>query len=249
MIHVEEGLVTRVTIDRPAVRNALDLATIVSLNRVLDHAEHRVLVLTGAGDSVFCAGADLAQVMHHAEGRRDAMRAYGRLLGRLAAHERPVIARLNGHCLAGGVGLLLAADLAVMPDDATLSLPEAAVGMWPAMIGAFLPAQVGRKRAMELALTGRRLSAAEAVDWGLVNRAVPRADLDTATHAFTDAVLARSPSAIRIGRRAWADAAGVPLPEALELLAAALGDVMETQDAAEGLTAFLQKRTPTWKDE
>ena len=249
MIHVAEGPVTRVTIDRPTVRNALDLATIASLHRVLDQSAHRVLVITGAGDHVFCSGADLPQVMHNPEGRRDAARAYGRLLAHLAAHDRPVVARLNGHCLAGGTGLLLAADLAVMPEDATISLPEAAVGMWPAMIGAFLPAQVGRKRAMELALTGRRLTGVEAVEWGLVNRAVPRAALDETTAALTDAVIARSPSAIRIGRRAWADAAPLPLPNALELLAAALGDVMDTQDAVEGLTAFLQKRPPTWKDE
>lgn len=249
MIQTDAGPVFTVTIDRPAVRNALDLPTITALHGALDAAaDARVVVLTGAGDKVFCAGADLAQVAGDPAGRRAAGRAYAKLLGRLSNFERPVIARLNGHCLAGGVGLLLACDLAVMPDDATLSLPETAVGMWPSMIGAFLLRDLPRKVALELALTGRKVPAAEAVSLGLVNRAVPRADLDDAVAAYTDAIVARSPSAARIGRRAWRDAADLPLDDALAHLAERLGDVMDTEDAVEGFTAFLTKRAPTWKD-
>ncbi|MDP2306445.1 MAG: enoyl-CoA hydratase-related protein [Pseudomonadota bacterium] len=243
------GGVTTLTIDRPAVRNAIDLATIDALHAALDAAvDARVIVLTGAGDKVFCAGADLAQVAADPLGRRVAAGSYARLLGRISSFERPVIARLNGHCVAGGVGLLLACDLAVMVDDASLSLPETAVGMWPAMIGAFLLRDLPRKQAMELALTGRKLTAPEAVGLGLVNRAVPRVDLDSAVATYTDAIVARSPSAARIGRNAWRQAADLPLDEALALLADRLGDVMDTEDAAEGFVSFLEKRTPTWKD-
>jgi enoyl-CoA hydratase/carnithine racemase len=250
MIQVAAGPVTTLTIDRPAVRNALDLATIDAIHAALDSAaaQARVVVLTGAGDKVFCAGADLAQVADNPAGRLSAARAYARLLARLSAYERPVVARVNGHCLAGGLGLLLACDLAVTVDDAGVSLPEAAVGLWPMMVGAFLLRDLPRKQALELALTGRKLAADEAVAWGLVNRAVPRDGLDAAVTVFTDALLARSPAALRLGRRAWRDAAAMPVDEALALLAERLGDVMETEDAAEGLDAFLQKRTPTWKD-
>lgn len=249
MIQVSSGPVTTLTIDRPLVRNAIDLETIDALHAALDAAvDARVVVLTGAGDKVFCAGADLARVAADQAGRRAAGKAYARLLSRLSSFERPVIARLNGHCIAGGVGMLLACDLAVMVDDATLALPETAVGMWPAMIGAFLLRDLPRKQAMELALTGRKLAAAEAVALGLVNRAVPRAELDAAVAFYSDAIVARSPSAARIGRRAWRDAADLPLDDALALLADRLGDVMDTEDATEGFLAFLEKRTPTWKD-
>ncbi len=250
MIQISPGVVTTLTLDRPAVKNALDLTTIDALHCALDAAEAtaRVIVLTGAGDEVFCAGADLAQVAGNPEGRRAAAQAYARLLSRLSGYERPVIARVNGHVLAGGVGLLLACDLAVVADDTTIALPEAAVGMWPMMVGAFLLRELPRKVALEMALTGRKLSAAEAVTWGIVNHAVPRGDLDTAITALANAVTARSPSALRLGRRAWRDATAVPLDETLTLLAERLCDVMETEDAAEGFAAFLQKRTPLWSD-
>ena len=249
MIQLQAGPITTITLDRPHVRNALDLETIAALHGALDLAVGaRVVVLTGTGDKVFCAGADLAQVATNPEGRREAGRAYAKLLMRISSFERPIVARLNGHCLAGGVGLLLACDLAVMPEDSILSLPETAVGMWPSMIGAFLLRDLPRKIAMELALTGRKVTAAEAVSLGLVNRAVPRADLDAAVATFTDAILARSPAAARIGRRGWRDAADLPLDDALALLAERLGDVMDTEDATEGFLAFLEKRTPTWKD-
>ncbi len=249
MIQVEQGEIVTITLDRPAVRNAIDLATIDALHAALDAAKDaRVVVLTGAGDRVFCAGADLAQVAGNPAGRREAGRAYAGLLGRIARFERPVIARVNGHCLAGGVGLLLACDLAVMVDDGCVALPEAAVGMWPSMVGLFLLREVGRKRALELALTGRKLTAAEAVEWGLANRAVPRGELDAAVGEMTAAIVARSPSAMRIGRRAWTDAQALPLDDGLALLAERLGDVMDTEDATEGFTAFLTKRAPTWKD-
>ncbi|MFZ5480535.1 MAG: enoyl-CoA hydratase/isomerase family protein [Myxococcota bacterium] len=235
------------TIDRPHVRNALDLATIDAIAAMLvDPA--RVFVLTGAGEKVFCSGADLAEVAGSPEGRRDAARRYARLLGRISACERPVVARVNGHCLAGGMGLLLACDLAVAADDVTFSLPEAAVGMWPMMVGAYLLRTVPRKVAMELAMTGRKLTAAEAHAYGLVNRVVPRAELDGAVAELTASLLRQSPSALKLGKRAWRDALDRPLDDGLGLLAERLGDLMATEDAAEGFVAFLQKRAPEWKD-
>lgn len=249
MILVQEGEVTTVALDRPAVRNALDLATIDALDAALDRArDARVVVLTSTNDHVWCAGADLTAVMGSPEGRRDAVRRFAGLVARLATFERPVVARVNGHCLAGGMALLLACDLAVSADNVHFSLPEAGVGLWPMMVGALLVPAIGRKRALDLALTGRRVDAPQAEEWGLVNRSVPRQALDGATADVVDAVRARGPAAIRLGRRAWADTAGMDLPVALDTLADRLGALMETEDAAEGVTAFAQKRAPRWKD-
>lgn len=230
------------TIDRPAVRNALDLATLDGILAALDDlAGVRAVVLTGAG-GVFCSGADLAGIAGDPVLRRAAGRRFAEVLGRIATCDVPVVARVNGHCLAGGMGILLACDLAISADDATFFLPEAAVGMWPMMVGAFLLRDLPRKLALELAMTGRKLSAAEAVTHGLVNAAVPRAGLDDAVAALCERLVARSPTALRLGRRAWRET------DDLDRLADALGELMETEDAAEGFTAFLQKRTPNWKD-
>jgi enoyl-CoA hydratase/carnithine racemase len=246
-LRVQPGPVTTLTLDRPAVRNALDLVTLDAIDAALDAAaDARVIVITGAGESVFCSGADLAGVAADPVGRVDASRRYARVLHRLATFDAPVVARVNGHCLAGGMGLLLACDLAIATDDATFFLPESQVGMWPMMVGAFLLRELPRKLAMDLALTGRKLSAAEAVSLGLLNAAVPRADLDAAIADMTGKILARSPTAARLGRRAWRDAAAMPLDAGLDSLAEALGALMGTEDAAEGFAAFLQKRPPNW---
>jgi enoyl-CoA hydratase/carnithine racemase len=250
VIHEQlEGGVARLTIDRPGARNALDLETIeglsAALGRLAGHPELRVVVLTGAGDRVFCAGADLAGLAGNPEARRGAVRRYGALLVELLDFPRPVVARVNGACLAGGMGLLLACDLAVASDDATFFLPEAAVGRWPMLVGALLRRVVGERVALALALTGRKLDAPTALGLGLVNRV---GAVDAEIDALVAALLRQSPSAVRLGRRAWRDAAGLPLPAALDLLSDRLGDLMETDDAAEGFLAFLQRRPPVWSD-
>lgn len=243
-------MIATLTVDRPHVRNALDLETMDRLHRELDAAESaRVVVLTGGGDRVFCAGADLAAVATHPAARRDAARRYAALLARLLAFPRPVIARVNGHCLAGGMGLMLASDMAVAVDDATFFLPEAGVGTWPMMVGALLIPVVGRRRALDLALTGRKLSAAEAEAWGLVQRVVPRGELDAVVAQVAESVARGSPSAGRAGRAAWREAISPGLEAQLGLLAERLGDVMDAPDAAEGFVAFLEKRAPRWAED
>jgi enoyl-CoA hydratase/carnithine racemase len=243
-------VIATLTIDRPQVRNALDLDTMDRLHGELDTAEHaRVVVLTGGGDKVFCAGADLAAVAANPAARRDAARRYAALLARLASFPRPVIARVNGHCLAGGLGLMLACDLAVATEDATFFLPEAAVGTWPMMVGALLVPVVGRRRALDLALTGRKLSAAEAEAWGMVQRVVPREELDAEVSRVAESVVARSPSAMRAGRAAWREAVSPTQEAQLAMLAERLGDVMDAPDAAEGFVAFVEKRPARWTED
>lgn len=253
MIHLDRtGPVATLTLDRPAARNALDGDTIEALLTALDTLEVdpglRVVVLTGAGDRVFCAGADLAALAAFPGERDRAARRFGEAIVRLATFRRPVIARVNGACLAGGMGLFLAADLAVSTSTAQFFLPEGNVGMWPMVVGALLRRVVGDRVALDLALTGRKLDAAEALRLGLVNRVAAPGALDAEVSTLVAALLRASPSALRLGRAAWRDAAGLDLRAGVDLLATRLGELMATEDATEGFLAFLEKREPRWQD-
>lgn len=178
------------------------------------------------------------------EGRR----AYGKLLERLQNFPKPTLARVNGHALAGGFGLVLACDLAVMAEEAELGTPEIDVGLFPMMMMALLQRHVGRKRALELVLTGARMPAREAQGLGLVNRVVPRAALDVAVNALADVLAKKSQAILALGRRAFFTAEDLPLPQAFEFLASQLSLNVLADDAAEGVTAFLEKRPPRWND-
>lgn len=242
------------TIDRPKARNALSARAMSQLIDGIARAEAdpeaRVIVLTGAGDRVFCAGGDLSAMAGADEGEptQDVRRRYGLLLRRLRDAYRPTLARVNGHALAGGVGLVLACDLAVAVETAELGLPEVEVGLFPMTVMAFLRRHVGPKRALELALTGQRLSAREAVGWGLLNRAVPAAELDAEVASWASKLAAKSAAVLALGRRASAAAEDLPLPEAVEYMGSQLAANFAMEDAAEGVSAFFEKRKPEWKD-
>jgi enoyl-CoA hydratase len=248
-----EGGVLTVTINRPDQRNAVNptvnRALLAAVDRAGTDGEVRVVVLTGAGDRAFCAGGDLAgmapdagAIAHH----RDRS-VFAQVLRALRDLPKPVIARVNGHALAGGFGLALACDLVVAADHATLGTTEVKVGMWPYMITTVITDHLGPKRTLELMLTGRRLSAAEAADWGLVNRVVPAAELDGAVAALAGELLALSPAVIGLGLEAYATAAEMRRDDALAYLASMLGLHLQTEDVVEGITAFLAKRPPQWK--
>jgi len=241
------------TIDRPDARNALSGEVVEALWSGLDRAEAepgaRVVVLTGAGARAFSAGGDLTAV--DGEGflaGHDGRRRYGLLLERIAAFPKPTLARVNGHALGGGLGLVCACDLAVAADHAQLGTPEVDLGLFPMMVLTWLQRHLGRKRALEMVLTGARLPAHEALDWGLVNRVVPAAELDAATQALVTLLAGKSQAVLALGKRAFRRAEGLPLESATELLAAELSVLLTTDDAAEGVAAFLSKRPPAWKD-
>ena len=274
---VEDGQAL-LTIDRPAARNALSPEVVDSLRAALARAEGdpsvRVVVLTGAGDRVFSAGGDLAAMPPHArspapggrprsgagappvhaqpEGGVHAghalRRAYGSLLEALAASPLPTVARVNGHALGGGLGLVLACDLAVAVDTAELGTPEVDVGLFPMMVLAWLQRHVGRKRALELLLTGDRLTAEEALRWGLVNRVVPRGELDAATRVLAARVAGKSRAVLGLGKSAFRSAERMSVPAAMDFLAGQLSLNLELEDATEGISAFLERRSPRWKD-
>jgi enoyl-CoA hydratase/carnithine racemase len=209
-------------------------------------ADVRVVVLTGAGDKAFCAGADLAAALGSGEAASGPMRS-ARLLKRMRTHPKPLVARVNGHCLAGGLGPMLSCDVVYAREGIRLGVPEATVGLFPMMVAALLLRDGLRKKVLEMVYTGAQVTAREAEAMGLVTRAVPDGELDAAVERVLAAVAAGAPRAVQLGRQALADAEGLPFDQAVELLCRRLGEVLATEDAAEGLAAFLEKRKPQWK--
>jgi enoyl-CoA hydratase len=247
--------VARLEIRRERQRNSLSPQVIQGLLSHLDALEEdgsaRVVVLTGAGEKAFCAGGDLGGMAQEGGflGVHDARRQYGRLLERLSTFPRPTVARVNGHALAGGLGLVLACDLAVAAEDAQFGTPEVDVGLFPMMVMALLQRHVGRKRALEWVMTGARFPAAEALAAGIISRAVPRAELDAQVDALARTLAGKSRAVLTLGKRAFHAAEDLPFGPALELLAAQLSLNTLAEDAAEGVSAFLEKRPPAWKDQ
>lgn len=241
------------TIDREKARNSLSPQVVAELMESIEKAEKdpaaRVLVLTGAGPKVFSAGGDLGGMSGDGflaghEGRR----TYGILLRRLQECSKPSIAKVNGHALAGGLGLMLSCDLAVAADHAEFGTPEIDVGLFPMMVMALLQRHVGRKRALQLVLTAERISGKIAQEWGLINQVVPAAELDSAVNALAQKLAGKSQAVLALGRRAYFTAEDLPLGQALELLSSQLSLNVLAEDAAEGVTAFLEKRKPRWND-
>jgi enoyl-CoA hydratase/carnithine racemase len=167
----------------------------------------------------------------------------------VAMHEmgKPIIAMVNGAALAGGLGLMVACDLVVAADTATFGTTEIAVGLWPMMITAEITRSVGRKKALEMMLTGSKLDAAEALACGLINRAVPAAELEAQTMALATELAARSPAAMSLGLHAFYRSQDMEFEPQLRYLQAELSRVLALEDAAEGIAAFLGKRAPVWK--
>ncbi|MFO0576028.1 MAG: enoyl-CoA hydratase-related protein [Polyangia bacterium] len=269
LYEVRAGVAT-ITLNRPDRRNPIGPTTVGELLHALDRAKHddavRVVVLTGAG-KVFSAGGDLSQMAQTAQTAQTAGAsqsatplqsgtAENRLAGTfvdlnlmLAGNGigKPTIAKVNGHAMAGGLGLVVACDLAIAADDAQFATPEVNVGLWPMMIMATIFRNVPRKKAMELILTGDRLDAATAERLGLITRAVPRDRLDAEVQALCDKLIAKSPLIMRMGLSAFHATQDLELEPALRHLEGELARVLGTEDAAEGLLAFLQKRQAVWK--
>lgn len=251
---VADGVGT-LTMNRPKRRNALSSALVQAIRARLAEAKAdpavRAIVLTGAGERAFCAGGDLAGGMTGAQagfpGQIADKGLFADLCLEMTRLGKPVVARLNGDAFGGGVGLLLACDLVVAADDVRIGLPEIKVGLWPMMVTALLVRHVGWKVASELMMLGEKLPAAEAKALRLINRVVPRAELDAAVAAVAGSLASRSPAVLKLGRDALYQVADMPFEAALFSLRDRL--VLNTlfDDAAEGVMAFIQKRQPEWK--
>ena len=243
------------TIDREAQRNALSFTLLAELRAALLRADEddavRALCLTGAGEKAFCAGMDFAGSAAAARAgplaAHEGRRAYAELLASMARLGKPLVACVNGAALGGGLGLLAACDLAVAADDALFGTPEIDVGIFPYMALAPLCRLIGRRAALELMLTGRKIDAAEARAIGLINAVAPRTELPGRTTELLETLCQKSPVALRLGRRAFYATQDLPYPQQLEALCAQLSVNALAEDAAEGVAAFLEKRKPDFK--
>src|ERR1700683_1839211 len=242
----------RITLNRPEKRNALNRSAIAELVDALaairDDAQVYLVVVTGAGDEAFCAGADVNDFLNKdALAKREQNEAYRQLCKAFMEVGKPVIGAINGLALAGGAGLTLLFDFVLSSERARFGFPEIKVGIFPMMVMANLFRVIGRRKAVELVMTGEMISAQEAERIGLINRAVPHEQLRTEVNRLASNLLQYSPSTLRLGKEAFCSSSDMSAPEALDYMKEMATLVLLTEDAKEGLDAFLAKRKPCWK--
>jgi enoyl-CoA hydratase/carnithine racemase len=244
--------VARVTINRPERRNAMSFDVMQGLRAAMADAKAsdavKVVVLTGAGEKAFCAGADLGGGGIASSGA-DAHEGRGLLADLFRdmwSLGKPVIARVRGYALAGGFGLACACDMIVASDDAQFGTPEINVGLWPYMITVPLLRSMPPKTALDLMMTGRRVGAEEGQRIGFVQRVVPVAELDAAVDELANGLAAKSPLIMRWGRDSFYKVLELDADAALSYLQTMLTITSQTNDAAEGVAAFAEKREPKW---
>lgn len=239
-----------ITINRPDKRNALHAGVIAGLRDGLRQAHVdanvRAIVLTAAGEKAFCAGGDLQPGKGFVFDFSRPSVDYADLLREAQAATLPIIARVNGTCMAGGMGLLCMADLAVAADHALFGLPEVKVGVFPMQVLSLLQDLVPRRLVREWALTGEPFGAVEALEAGLINHVVPGAQLDAKVDWLLDRLVDKSPTAIRRGKYAMRAIEAMSFEQAIAYTESQIGLLALTEDAREGLAAFNEKRRPVW---
>ena len=239
-----------ITLKNPPKKNAIGPAMVNELLWALEDAANdetiRSIVLTGAGDA-FCAGGDFTQMASMGPGTELPHKGdYADLLLAMTNYPKPIVARVNGHAMGGGLGLVASCHFAIASRNAKLGTPEINVGLFPMMIMAVLARIVPQRRLLEMMLFGERMDADAAAAVGLVNKAVETDALDSEIGRLAQNFAAKSPITVRLGLEAWAAQADLALADALPLLRGRLGAVLGTDDAREGLMAFLEKRSPKW---
>ncbi len=241
------------TINRPQALNALDVPTLLELEAAFEQLERdddvRVIIFTGAGDRAFVAGGDIADLnsrnglAHY----REFAEVVHRVFRRIEICDKPTIAAVNGYALGGGTELILATDIRILADTARLGLPEITLGLFPGAGGTQrIMRQVPPCRAKEIMFTGEQISAAEAVAIGLANKVVPKQSVLTEARGLAAKIAAKSPLVLKLLKRTLINGADMPLSAALPYEQSMIGLVLDTNDAHEGCTAFLEKRLPTF---
>lgn len=246
-----DGPVLRLTIDRPHRRNALTdplmLAMTDAIASTADDPTLRVIVLTGAGDKAFCAGADLTPGDTPFKPKvAQLMTPMGRLARAVHACGVPIVGRINGICLAGGMGLFGMCDMAVATEDARFGVPEVKIGLFPMQILTVLRDLIPPRFLNEMCMTGKPIDARTAFSIGLLNRVVPASELDRAVDELITDLVAASPIAVRRGKYALRAIESMSFHEMMAFAETALVPMIQTEDAKEGLTAFNEKRPPRW---
>ncbi len=248
----------RITLANPKRRNALGPQMTNELLHALEDAQAaddvRVIIITGEG-KVFCAGGDFAQMNTLAGesvrpppvgGALPVKGDYADLLLALLRCEKPVIARVNGHALGSGLGLVAACTFSVALMDAQFGTPEINAGLFPMMVMALLARVIPRRRLMEMMVLGEKIDASEAARIGLVGQTVEPGELDETVRSIEAHIITKSPLAVRLGLRAFARQEDMELERALPMLRERFAESLDTDDAREGLLAFLEKRVPSW---
>jgi enoyl-CoA hydratase/carnithine racemase len=252
VLRTERGGVVTLTLNRGERFNPLSWEMIAALQAALDavatDSSVRAVVLAAQGKG-FCAGHDLKEMRAHAASKpwqHGLFDACGRMMMTLTRLAQPVIARVHGVATAAGCQLVSMCDLAVAADTATFALPGVNVGLFCSTPAVGVVRNIGRKRAMEMLLTGSPISAQTALEWGLVNRVVPADRLDREIGRFTDIIVARSEATIRLGKRTFYGQIERPLEQAYDITSEAMSSNALFDDAAEGIDAFLEKRPARW---
>ncbi len=247
------GTVQWITINRPDRRNAINEEVIKAINNGIaqanDDRECRAIVLTGAGEQAFCAGGDLQKNVQGGAFDVDFSRPRHYvvdLFKRIQECTLPLIARVNGHALAGGFGIVCACDMAVAADDIRVGTTESRIGVTPMMILPHMLRVLPPRKLQEMCITGEQFSAREALEWGVLSYVVPRAELDAKVEWLLGRITDKSPTAIRIGKQAFNAMRDMSLRESLEYAQVMFPVMSSTEDAREGKASFQEKRTPTW---
>jgi enoyl-CoA hydratase/carnithine racemase len=244
-----------ITLSREERRNAISPTMVVELFDALkkydDDPNILAIVLTGAGSKAFCAGADFGEAVSTTASlldRHEEQRKFAELFKVIKGLQKPLLGRINGHALGGGLGLACSCDIVVAAEDCRFGTPEINVGLFPYVIMATLLRSASTpKKLIEMMLTGERLDAREAQQLGLVNHVVPREQLDAKVKEITEKITSKSPAILRLGRRAFYTMRDMEYEKALEYLSSVLAINTMAEDVAEGIGAFLEKREPHWK--
>jgi len=247
-----------VWIDREQRRNAINSAVLAGIGEAILRTQAdptlRAVVLTGSGDKAFCAGADLsegaknlADSNHPAKGAQPTTE-FGRLARAVREAGVPLIARVNGACVAGGMGLMALCDLAIAAEHARFGLPEVRVGVFPMQVLVLLRSMLHARHINELCLTGELISAARAAQIGLVNEVAAPGELDQRVDALLERLRGGAPGAIRRGKHVIFAMESMAFEEAIAFAEAQIADASRSAEAQEGLRAFGEKRKPSWAD-
>jgi enoyl-CoA hydratase/carnithine racemase len=245
----QRGAVLWLTIQREARRNAMSHGVMAALAQAIDaaqqHRDLRAIVLTGAGDKAFCAGADLQADKTFTTDYSDPTGHLAQVFRAAKASQVPLIARVNGTCMAGGMGLLAMCDMAVAARHALFGLPEVKVGVFPAQVLSVLQHLIPRRQLAELCLTGEPIDAEQALAMGLVNYVDD--DVDARLHWLLARLLDKSPAAIRRGLYTMKKIETMAFEESMSFTESQIALFTLTEDAKEGQQAFKEKRKPQWR--
>ncbi len=250
LIYEVTGHICTITLNRPEKKNSLNQVItnelIFALEQARDDTNVRVIVMTGAG-GVFCSGADLGGMQASQKSDIPHRGAFPELLSAQRTCGKPIIAKVRKYALAGGLGLMMGCQFVLAEDTAQFSTPEIDRGIWPMMIMANIFRHVPRRKGLEMCFFGERIDAKQAEAWGVINKAVPADQLDAEVDQWATKLAKKSPIAMKLGLDAFYKQEQMEFDAAVKYLSGELAKVINTEDAREGIAAFLQKREPNFK--